>query len=152
MRRFFPLALIVALAGCPGAGGGLGDSCDGNGDCASNLQCLRSTCVGRCQRAPECGAGTTCASIPRVQASGAPFAGCLPSQGTIRWMIPIPGPAAEILLPVPDVARSATLVMRVDDVSQQVGAARVVTPSNVEVYRQSCAPPVSVTDPPCSET
>jgi len=54
------LMMLVALAGCLGGGGGIGDSCGGNDDCDGTLQCLNSRCVPRCQRAPECGDGFSC--------------------------------------------------------------------------------------------
>jgi len=52
--------MLVALAGCPGGGGGLGDACGGNDDCDSALQCLSGACAKRCMRAPECGDGFSC--------------------------------------------------------------------------------------------
>lgn len=52
--------VLVALAGCPGGGGGIGDSCGGNNDCDSALQCLNGRCAARCLRAPQCGDGYRC--------------------------------------------------------------------------------------------
>lgn len=237
-----PLMMLVVLAGCPGGNGVIGDSCSGNGDCKGSLQCLNSTCVPRCQRAPDCGDGYSCnakglceiaagqpgdactsevdcaaglscqidgsavddnqhllatctsendtrppgsacetdaecrngtcalghcidlcdttrdcgdgwscALVPRVQANGALFAGCLPSQGVITWPIRVPGPSAEILVPVPDLARSAELVMAVDDLNQRVGASSVVSPAGVPIYTKPCSPSL-VSVPPCTET
>lgn len=230
--------IVLTLTGCPGAGGGLGDPCSGQGDCDSALQCVASVCTSRCQRAPECGdgyacdddglcriatgqagdactsevhcapglscqldntvdntgqllasctaqnlgrpasatcgvdadcrngtcalgrcvdlceqtrdcgAGTTCMGIPLVHSppqatDGAVFEGCLPSFGAVTWSIPVLGPATEILLPVPGGARSATVVFRVDDVAQTVGASQVSAPSDPPdspSYLKPCAP------------
>ncbi len=231
----------LALAGCPGGNGEIGDPCDGHGGCASELQCLQSVCVPRCQRAPECGdgyacsadgtcrladgqagdactsevecapglacqidpnvddvgrlnasctaqnegrpagaacrldaecrngtcalgrcvdlcaqtrdcgAGTACMAIPRVEANGAPFEGCLPSRGTIVWDIPVQAPSEDIVVPVPDAARSATVVFRVDDIAQKVGAERVRAPSDTPEspsYVKPCEPSL---DAGCTE-
>lgn len=54
------MLLVIALAGCPGGSGALGDRCGDTGDCSSELQCLASSCVPRCQRGPDCGDGYTC--------------------------------------------------------------------------------------------
>ncbi len=53
-------ALCAALTACPGGSNGLGQTCGGNGDCASVLQCQASVCVPRCLYAPECGDGFKC--------------------------------------------------------------------------------------------
>ena len=234
--RWF-MMMLVALAGCPGGGGGIGDACGGNDDCDGALQCLNSRCVPRCRRAPECGdgfacdqdglcqpatgqagepcesevecaaglscqidgaetdsnhrpqshcaaqnathpagaacsdnadcrngtcalghcvdlcrqirdcaAGTNCVNIPSELGDGAVFAGCLPTQGVLTWSIPVSRPSAEVLLPVPDVARSAELVMSVDDLSQKVGASSVLSPSGFRIYNLPCSPNV----PPCA--
>ena len=221
-RRFLPFA--IALAGCPGGSGDIGEPCNDNGSCASALQCVANVCVPRCQRAPECGdgyactndglcvlasgengdachsevdcapglscqinngttvdddkrllasctaqttgrppnaacdvdsdcrngtcalgrcvdlctetrdcnAGTTCMTTPRVAApsNGQLFDACLPSAGNIVWSIPTSSVETDILLPVPTGARSATVVLRVDDAAQQVGARNVWSPSD----------------------
>ncbi|HUJ60316.1 MAG TPA: hypothetical protein VLX92_17535 [Kofleriaceae bacterium] len=59
MRRRL-LCLLALLAGCPGGTGGIGDHCNGVGDCSSNLQCVSNVCVAKCERAPECGDGYSC--------------------------------------------------------------------------------------------
>lgn len=51
---------LVALAGCPGSNAGLGESCGGNSDCNSALQCLEHRCAERCINAPDCGDGYAC--------------------------------------------------------------------------------------------
>ena len=249
MSRLFPTLLtVLTLTGCPGAGGGIGDPCGGQGDCDSQFQCVANVCTSRCQRAPECGdgyacddeglcrlatgqagdactsevecapglscqldnsvdnagqllasctaqnpgrpasaacsadsecrngtcalgrcvdlcdqtrdcaAGNSCMGIPLVHspalpADGAVFDGCLPSFGSVTWAIPVLGPATEILLPVPAGARSATVVFRVDDVAQTVGASRVSAPSDppgAPSYVKPCTPALGP-NPLCDE-
>lgn len=53
-------ALCATMAACPGGSNGLGQTCGGNDDCASVLQCQASVCVPRCLYAPECGDGFKC--------------------------------------------------------------------------------------------
>ena len=236
------LMMLVASAGCPGGGGGIGDSCDGNGDCDRTLQCLNRRCVLRCDRAPECGdgyacdgdglcqpatgqagdscqsevdcaaglscqldgaaldtdnrplssctaeisarpagatcdgdnacrngtcalghcidlcrqtrdcgTGNSCAIIPSELTTNAQFWGCLRSRGTLTWSIPLTSSPTEILLPVPNVARSAALVMTVDDLSQKVGATSVLSPTGTRIYNLPCSPLLQ-SDPPCDQT
>ena len=59
LRTLISLAL-VALTGCPGGNGAIGDQCVRHGDCSSELQCLANTCEPRCIRATECGDGYSC--------------------------------------------------------------------------------------------
>src|SRR5262252_5711371 len=66
MRRSSLICLLIAA--CQGSGG-IGDHCGGNGDCAGSLQCVDSTCVPRCQRAPECGDGYSCTTDGLCQAA-----------------------------------------------------------------------------------
>ncbi len=76
MRRG-ALCLVFVLAACPGGGGGVGDTCSSTGDCDSSLQCLASTCVPRCARAPECGDGYACTAAGLcVAATGQEGAAC----------------------------------------------------------------------------
>lgn len=56
----FHALLVVALAGCPGGSGALGDHCSENSDCAGSLQCVAKLCAPRCQRSPDCGDGYAC--------------------------------------------------------------------------------------------
>ena len=241
LSRSFLLLITIALAGCPGSAGDIGDPCANNGACDNALQCVANVCVPRCQRAPECGdgyactsdglcvlasgengdachsevdcapglscqinngtsvddnkrllascttqnssskppnaectidsecrngtcalgrcvdlctetrdcnAGTTCMTTPRVAApsNGQLFDACLPSSGNIVWSIPTSSVETEILLPVPSGARSATVVFRVDDTSQLVGARTVWSPSD-EVDDPSYAKPCVVQGP-----
>ncbi len=121
-----------------------GSECNTDLDCR-NGTCALGRCVDLCAETRDCGAGLACMSIPRVEdpANGALFDGCLPASGTLVWDIPVQAPSAEILIPIPDAARSATVVMRVDDVAQRVGAERVFSPSDPESspsYEKPCEP------------
>lgn len=129
-----------------------GSECAADGECR-NGTCALGHCTDLCADSRDCGAGLNCMKIPRVEApaNGAIFRGCLPKSGTLKWSIPIEGPSAPILFPVPDGARSATLVFRVEDAAQKVGAQSVVSPSRVELYRRPCVP-ASITDPQCDES
>src|SRR5436309_3310522 len=70
LRDFLSLfVLLVAAAGC-GGGSGIGDSCGGNDDCDSALQCLNRRCVPLCARAPDCGDGYRCDNKHCVAAEG----------------------------------------------------------------------------------
>jgi hypothetical protein len=227
--RFCTLSLIaIALTGCPGSDGGVGDECGGHGDCDNVLQCSSGVCVPRCARAPECGdgyacdpdgicqlasgqpgdscrsevecapglacridndtvkdgylvasctaqqdgkpaggecdtdddcrngtcalgqcvdlctstrdctGGSACMEVPRVEASGSLFTGCLPSQGNIVWTIKSSAPTSSFLLPVPSAARFASLIFRVDDPQQRVGAQRLISPEGQSLYVAPC--------------
>jgi len=125
-----------------------GHECDDDAEC-TNGTCALGQCVDLCQQTRDCGPDTSCMTIPRVLANGAPFAGCLPSQGSVTWSIPVISPSAEVLLPVPAGARSAELVMSIDDPSQKVGAASVLSPAGVRLYTRPCSPPILPTDPRC---
>lgn len=58
--RSLSAMLLLALAGCPGGSGEIGDGCDQRSDCNSQLQCIAGSCEPKCQRAPECGDGYSC--------------------------------------------------------------------------------------------
>jgi hypothetical protein len=225
------VALLGAMAACPGGGGQVGEPCEVGGDCDAALQCVAGACLPRCVRAPDCGdgfscdadglcltasgkAGDACASevdcvaglacqldgditagslgascapelsgrpagdacvrdgdcrdgtcalgrcvdlcrdtldcsygavctvVPRVEATGALFQACLPGRGALAWTLPVGAPSAELLLPVPGNARSISLTMVVDDVTQRVGATQVLTPHGEPIY----ALPLTVDD------
>jgi hypothetical protein len=125
-----------------------GSECAGDADCR-NGTCALGHCVDLCMETRDCGGGNNCMQIPRVEAGGAMFQGCLPSRGSVTWSIPIPGPSADILFPVPDAAHSATLVFRVDDPAQKVGAQSIRSPNDVQLYERPCVP--STTPPVCTE-
>jgi len=112
-----------------------------------NGTCALGRCVDLCNQTRDCSAGNSCMQIPLVHApeqpnDGALFAGCLPSSGSVSWTIPVLGPTTELLVPVPAGAHSATVVFRVDDVAQTVGAARVSAPSDTTTpsYAKPCTP------------
>lgn len=52
--------LALALSGCPGGNGAVGDACTSHSECQSTLQCFANTCMPRCERAPDCGDGHRC--------------------------------------------------------------------------------------------
>lgn len=120
-------------------GGPAGDACTSDGDCR-NGTCALGRCIDLCRNDRDCATGMICVDVPRVDANGAEFSGCLPERGTLTWSIPLTSPSAEVLLPVPKSARSAALVMSVDDPGQRVGAVSVLTPSGARVYTQPCSP------------
>lgn len=215
---------VVALAGCPGGNGAIGDQCSRHGDCSSELQCLANTCEPRCVRAPECGdgyscsvsgiclpatgqpgdaclsetecvaglscqiessataesgnvvascvtenagrpsgamctkdgdcrngtcelghcidlcattrdcgPGTACTLLPRVDAAGHLFNGCLQDNGALTWSIPISGPSTDVVLPIPQGARSVSVLFSVEDQNQKVGATEIIAPGGIEL-------------------
>ncbi|HWU89604.1 MAG TPA: hypothetical protein VN253_20220 [Kofleriaceae bacterium] len=218
------LVLVVTLAGCPGDGASVGETCDRHSDCGAALQCAQHTCVPRCERAPDCGdgyacdengichhaqgqagdacrsevecapglscqidgtrvedgrlrasctaqhagapagasclsdedcrngtcalgrcidlcastrdcgAGMSCMTIPRVEADGALFDGCLLSKGVVSWKIPLRSPKDEILFPVPGGAHYAQLVFSAP-APQRVGAESLYAPTGRLLYR-----------------
>ncbi|MBK7535475.1 MAG: hypothetical protein IPI49_08920 [Myxococcales bacterium] len=102
-------------------------------ECSSDSQCRNGTCaLGRCVDLcgidRDCPPTTTCTRIPRVEADGAAFRGCLPERGLISWEIPVAAPTADVLVPVPAHALSLSLAMTVDDDSQLVGASYLTSP------------------------
>ncbi|MDQ3364816.1 MAG: hypothetical protein M3680_05250 [Myxococcota bacterium] len=114
-----------------------GSPCAGDADCR-NGTCALGRCVDLCDETRDCGSGTSCMIVPRIEAQGAAFDGCLPAQGSIVWSIPVLAPNAEILMPVPSGARYASLVLEVDDQAQKVGAVRVTAPSSEVIYTVPC--------------
>jgi hypothetical protein len=60
LRGLLYVIVAVAIAGCPGGSGRVGDTCGGNDDCSDALQCLNRSCIPRCDRATECGDGYSC--------------------------------------------------------------------------------------------
>lgn len=124
-----------------------GSTCTQDGDCR-NGTCALGHCVDVCAHSRDCGPGMACTDIPRVDPDSGQFrgmfGGCLASRGAVTWSIPVPGPSADILVPIPDAARSATIVFRVDDTTQLVGARRVMAPSDTDPgdpsYAKPCVP------------
>jgi hypothetical protein len=130
-----------------------GAACTYNEDCR-NGTCALGQCVDLCRATRDCGAGTSCASIPSELAANAFYGGCLPSKGTVAWTIPAVSPSVEILFPVPDVAHSIELVMSVDDPNEKVGALRVLSPDGRRIYNMPCSPllPSEPSETPCDQT
>lgn len=126
-----------------------GSPCTGEHDCRTGT-CTLGRCVDLCRQTSDCVAGTSCVTIPSELGNNAVFMGCLPSEGVVSWAIPASSPAAEILLPVPDVTRSAELVMSVDDPGQKVGAASVLSPAGIRIYSLPCSPLLPA-EPPCDQ-
>ncbi len=112
--------------------------------CALDSECRNGTCgLGRCidlcHDTRDCGSGLACMGIPRVESDGAIFEGCLPPRGTVVWTIPVTTPTSDtILVPIPDAARSATVVFQVDDLAQRVGARTIESPSGQSLYTKPC--------------
>lgn len=115
-----------------------GEACAGDDDCR-NGACELGHCVDLCHDTTDCAGGTSCMAIPRVAVNGELFEGCLPTQGTVSWKIPVVSPSAQILLPVPSAAESAELVMSVDDPGQKVGAVTVLDPCGCTRYNVPCS-------------
>jgi hypothetical protein len=124
-----------------------GATCNVNSECR-NGTCALGHCIDLCSQTRDCSVGNSCAIIPSALANNAQFWGCLPATGRVTWSIPVTSPSAEILLPVPNIARSAELVMSVDDLSQKVGASSILSPAGVRVYSMPCSP-LSTRDPTC---
>jgi hypothetical protein len=127
-----------------------GATCTRDGDCR-NGTCALGHCIDLCRQTRDCGDGNSCAIIPSELGGNAQYWGCLPSRGTLTWPIPVTSSSVEILLPVPHVARSAELVMSVDDLSQKVGASSVLSPAGARIYSMPCSP-LLPSDPPCDQT
>jgi hypothetical protein len=116
-----------------------GAACDQDTDCR-NGTCALGRCVDLCSQTRDCAAGHNCVTIPHLLVSQATFSGCLPSQGSIKWSIPMNSPSGQILLPVPTVARSASLVMSVNDPGQKVGATAVLDQKDgTRLYSAPCS-------------
>jgi hypothetical protein len=108
-----------------------GAACGSDADCR-NGTCALGRCTDLCDAAHDdrdCGLDEVCASVPRVSASGALYAGCLPSTGTIQFDIPVDSPQQTIPLPIPSNAQTVSVVMSIDDPNQEVGALSVASPT-----------------------
>ena len=121
-----------------------GASCTFDADCR-NGTCALGRCVDLCKETRDCGAGLSCMTIPevhnpQVQGDGGLFEGCLPARGSITWSLPVGAPSWELLLPIPDAARSATVVFSVDDLAQKVGARTIASPSGATLFTKPCEP------------
>ena len=125
------------LASCAATAEGRpsGSECFVDADCR-NGTCALGHCTDLCSQTRDCAVGNTCMAIPRVEAFGSLFGGCLPSSGNVTWTIPVVAPTPAVLLPVPSEATYASLVFEVDDKQQKVGATRVVSPSGALLYTE----------------
>ncbi|MBS1122287.1 MAG: hypothetical protein H6Q90_4515 [Deltaproteobacteria bacterium] len=112
-----------------------GSECVLDADCR-NGTCALGHCLDLCDETRDCGSGTACMDIPRVEVVDTTFRGCVQAKGNIVWSIP---PAtSNVLLPVPSGARFAELVLSVDDLVQKVGAQRLISPSGRLLYTRPC--------------
>jgi hypothetical protein len=109
------------------SGHAIGNTCTADSQCR-NGTCALGRCVDLCAVDRDCPLSMKCVTIPRVEANGAVFRGCLPERAVLTWDIPVPAPSADVLVPVPSHARSLSLAMSVGDDSQLVGASYVTSP------------------------
>ncbi len=126
-------------ASCIQAGDGspAASACDVDSDC-TNGTCALGLCVDLCADTRDCTADQSCVLVPRIAANGALFGGCLPSHGSLAWTIPVAGPNQSLLVPVPDVARSITMTLSVDDLDQKVGVTSITSPGGSILYTAPC--------------
>ncbi|HUH03113.1 MAG TPA: hypothetical protein VML75_14050 [Kofleriaceae bacterium] len=115
-------------------GGATGSTCAGDLDCR-NGTCSLGRCTELCVESSDCPPNTACVDQPRLLGTSAPlFRGCLQSEGTLSVELTAVTPLATVRLPVPSNARSIALVATINDDTQLVGAARVVSPSGTLLY------------------
>ncbi|MBV8760245.1 MAG: hypothetical protein JO257_23340 [Deltaproteobacteria bacterium] len=142
-----PQGHLAASCVMQNAGRPAGDLCVHDGDCR-NGTCALGHCIDLCADTRDCGEGTACALIPRVEATGAMFAGCLQAHGSLVFPLPVHGPSDFVALPIPDSARSVAVTFSVEDPSQAVGATRVTAPDGTTVVtQQGYGDPVHWSDP-----
>lgn len=108
-------------------GHAIGHACTRDNECR-NGTCALGRCVDLCAGTRDCPLGLECTTLPRVEANGAMFRGCLPERALLTWDIPVPSPSSDVLVPVPLNALSMSLSMSVVDESQLVGATLVTAP------------------------
>ncbi|HEY1554730.1 MAG TPA: hypothetical protein VGF94_07820 [Kofleriaceae bacterium] len=126
---FVAPASLAASCVAEQSGGAAGEGCSGDTDCR-NGTCALGRCVDLCNESRDCIAGTSCTQIPRIEAAGGLFSGCLQSLGTIAWDLPIHGPSdPTVLLPIPANAHSVAVTFEVSDPLQLVGATSVTSPT-----------------------
>jgi len=116
-----------------------GETCTADGEC-TNGTCALGHCVDLCDSVTDCTPGETCTAIPRVEAGGKLFQGCLPATGAFSWSLHASGPQSDVLVPVPAGARSLSLVMSVDDPDESVGVQALYAPDDTVLYQQPCDP------------
>lgn len=115
-------------------GGSTGSVCGSDLDCR-NGTCSLDRCTELCVADTDCPPDTACVDQPRLLGISAPlFRGCLQNHGTLSIELTAVTPLATLRLPVPSNARSIALVTTIDDETQLVGAARVVSPGGALLY------------------
>jgi hypothetical protein len=124
--------LLAATCVQDGAGHPAGATCDVDADCR-NQTCALGRCIDLCKSTRDCGVGMSCTQIPRVEAQGAMFAGCLQSAGSLAWNIPMHGASETLKLPVPAIAQSIAVTMHIDDPNQMVGVTHLTAPDGSQL-------------------
>lgn len=114
-------------------GHSIGHACTQDGECR-NGTCALGRCIDLCGINRDCPLTMECVAIPRVEAAGARFRGCLPERAILTWDIPVASPSSHVLVPVPSSAQSLSLAMSVGDDSQLVGASYVGSPSGEKLF------------------
>ena len=104
-----------------------GATCTHDSDCHNSL-CALGRCVDLCTETRDCVTGTSCVAIPRVEAGGAMFHGCLQAQGSLAWTIPVDASVETVPLPIPENAQSIAVTLAVDDPNQEVAATALLAP------------------------
>ena len=119
--------LLTATCGDAGPGHPAGAECVFDSDCR-NHTCALGHCIDLCKVTRDCGAGTSCTLMPRIEAEGKMFSGCLQSSGALVWNVTVHGPSDTVKIAVPTSAQSIAITMRVDDANQKVGVTHLTGP------------------------
>ncbi|HEX4453833.1 MAG TPA: hypothetical protein VH143_23340 [Kofleriaceae bacterium] len=104
-----------------------GASCSRDSDCHNKL-CALGHCLDLCNTTSDCGVGTACVQVPRVEANGALFEGCLQSSGLLAWNIPDPSPANQVSLPIPETTQSISVAFTLEDSTQEAEIRGITDP------------------------
>jgi len=120
------------------AGRPAGDTCERDGDCR-NGTCDLGHCIDLCRETIDCGTGTACTTIPRVASSGLFYKGCLQSNGSLSWSVPVAGTNEMVALPIPGSARGVSVLFSVEDTNQKVGATYLSAPDGTTLIDPSNA-------------
>jgi hypothetical protein len=134
-----PAGSVQASCVASGAGHPANATCTVDSECR-NHTCALGRCIDLCRETRDCGVGTSGAEIPRIEANGAMFAGCLQATGSLAWSIPVHSSAETIKLPIPNTARSVAVTLRVEDPNQQVGVTHITSPDNLTLLDVSDDP------------
>lgn len=127
---------LVASCSDENAGRPAGLPCTADEDCR-NGTCDLGHCVDLCSSPRDCGAGTSCTDIPRVASEGLLYRGCLQSKGALHWSIPVQGTSDDVMLPVPKIARSLSVLFTITDPTQKVGATHITAPNGTQILEPS---------------